>query len=464
MNVRAILVVSAFALVVAACAGAGGDAEESLESAAAGGRAQAAETTATTSASVSPAPTLAPELPESEAVGDAGIAAVAIQPADLGRDIIFTADLTLATRDVAAAGREVTRIVEGLGGFLFGQETRGEPDPMSILTFKVPPENFTEALERIGSVGTLRNQSVSASDVTGRIVDLESQIKTMEASIERLRAFLENATDTKAVTELETALVERETRLEQLRGQLRTLQRQVALATITVRLVEFVNRAVVVLETSAYPGADDDGLSCPGSESVTVVRGDEVTLCFEVRNVGDTKVRIVDLRDPVLDLSLADLDVVFGVAEAELEPGESVMFATSRQVERTLRTRTTAVARAVGEGGEELTGRDAVANVTSSMELRAVIPEGVPGFFDGLQRSWRFLIRLFQLTLLAIGVFLPFAWVPVVVWLLVRWFARSRWEGWASRGRSGRPPTGGSAGEVTDASEDGETEAEVDST
>ncbi len=438
---RTILTVAVFALVVAACSGASQGDLESVETREVAQGGAGATTSPTQAAALAPDTTSAPAPAEAKDLGDSGIASVAIQPADLGRDIIFTADLSIATQDVAAAGREVTRIVEGLGGFLFGQETRGEPDAVSILTFKVPPDRFTEALERIGTVGTLRNQTVSASDVTGRIVDLESQIATIEASITRLRGFLEQATDTKAITELEDALMERETRLEQLRGQLRTLERQVALATITVRLFELQNRAAVDLGVSAYPGGDDAGLSCPGTGgSISVERGTAVTLCVEVQNPGDTRIRVVDLRDPVLDVGLDDFEVVYGVLDEDLEPGESVMLATVLEIERTLRTRTTVAVKAVGEEGEELAGRDTVANATASVELRAVAPEGVPGFFDGLQASWRFLVTLFQFALLVAGAVIPFLWVPVLVWLAVRWlsgrvgdpFRRSepdRWEG-----------------------------------
>lgn len=419
---RLLLGLSVLALLAAACSGSSQVTEEfrTIAGEGDGGVAQAAETTVTAAPPVGVSTTVA-----GDTLGSGGVASVAIQPADLGRDIVFTADLTVAVEDVAAAGRQVTQVVERLGGFLFGQETSSGPDPVSVLTFKVPPENFTEALDQIGSVGVLRDQSVSASDVTGRIVDLQSQITTIEASIERLRSFLEQAPDTKTVVELEDALVERETELERLRGQLRTLERQVALATITVRLVQFQNRATVGLFVTAYEGGDDQGLSCPGSDSLSVERGQTVTVCFEVENLGDTNIAIVELRDPVLDVTLDELTVVFGDTDQILAPGESVMLATTVELDRTLRTRATVVAKAVDDEGRALTGSSPTANETSTIELRATTPPGVPSFFDGLRRSWQFLVRLFEFTLLLLGVAIPFAWVPVVVWLLVRW-ARSR--------------------------------------
>ncbi len=152
------------------------------------------------------------------ALGSGGVEPVVFQTSGFGRDIIFTADLTVAVPDVTSAGEKATREIQTLGGFLFGQRTTGEPTPMSVLTFKVSPDDFQEALDRLGSIGDLRTQNVSADDVTERIVDVQSRINTAEASVERLRALLEGAVDIKTIIELENELLERETQLETTRG------------------------------------------------------------------------------------------------------------------------------------------------------------------------------------------------------------------------------------------------------
>ena len=87
---------------------------------------------------------------EEDMLGAGGVEPTAFQPSNAGRDIIYTADLTVAVTDVAEAGQEATRVIESLGGFLFGQQTTGAPEPLSILTFKVLPEDFQEALARLG--------------------------------------------------------------------------------------------------------------------------------------------------------------------------------------------------------------------------------------------------------------------------------------------------------------------------
>ena len=97
-----------------------------------------------------------------------------------------------------------------------------QPFLRTVLTFKVLPEVFDEALARLGELGDVESQQVSADDVTDIVVDLESRIITSEASVERL-TFLENAVSLAGVAGLEAQLLIRETDLERLGGQLRTI-------------------------------------------------------------------------------------------------------------------------------------------------------------------------------------------------------------------------------------------------
>jgi hypothetical protein len=356
--------------------------------------------------------------------GDGGIEPVAFQASDLGRDIIFNASITVAVNDVGAAGEEATREIQGLGGFLFGQRTTGAPEPRSILTFKIQPDSFQEALDRLGSIGELRDQDVTADDVTERIVDLESRIATATASVERLRSLLAEASDIEAIVELESELLARETELESLRGSLRTLQDQVALATIVLTLTEAATRPAIDVDLTAYP-THDDGLSCPGDPELVVDQGTEATLCIEVRNTGDTSLTDFEVRDPVLDIELDDMIVVFGDPDTPIEPGESILLAAELLPERDLRTRTTVTAVPVDEDGGEIPGRPASSTVT--MFIGAADPGGIPSFTEGLEASWDLLVDFGQLLVLVAGALIPFVWIPFVAWF--------GWRAWRRRPR-----------------------------
>jgi hypothetical protein len=324
--------------------------------------------------------------------------------------------------DVGVATTEAVQIVESFRGFIFGQQTVAEPEPTTILVFKVPPEQFQEVLAALGDVGEIRNQTVSAEDVTDRIVDLQSRISTAETSVERLRTLLENADAIKTITELEAQLLERETTLEVLRGQLRTVRDQVSLATITVEITQAAARPEIDVRPTAYLGFDDDGASCPGDAGIRVVEGETITFCLEITNVGDTQISEIDVKDAVLGKELGDFILVFGELDRPLEPGQSVVLATSVELERTLRTQTRVTATPLTEDGTPIEGRT-VSN-TSTITLAAEDPGGIPSFTEGLERSWEALVNLAKLIVLGVGIAIPFVWVLGLIWLYLRWRRR----------------------------------------
>lgn len=352
-----------------------------------------------------------------DSMGSGGITPVAL-PTQIGRDIIFTAEMTVAVTDVATAGEAATREIERLGGYLFGQHTTGSPDPTSVLTFKVQPADFQAALAALGAIGEVRSQNVTANDVTERVVDLESRIATAVASVDRLRSLLAEATDIDAIVSLESELLARETELETLRGSLRTLQDQVALATITVTLTEAASHPELALAITAYP-AHDSGASCPGDAGRGVDTGTETTVCFEIVNTGDTWLAGFELRDPVLDVELADLTSVYGDLESPLEPGDMLVLYADVLPERDLRTRTTVTAQPVDENGDEIPGRPT--SQTATVFVEVIDPGGIAGFGDGLAASWGLMVRLAQLLVLAVGAAIPFIWIPLVAWTVWRW-------------------------------------------
>lgn len=240
-----------------------------------------------------------PDSPASQA-GSVLAVPTALTPADIGRDIIYRATVTVEADDVAAATREAVAIVQGLGGIVFGQQTTTEPRPRASLTFKVLPADFPTALERLAGVGELVDQRVSTDDVTERIVDLESRIITAEASVDRLRKFLQEAVVLENVARLERELLDRETTLETLRGQLRTLRGQVDLATITLTIEQSPEvRPDTGILVTAWVTADD-GDPCLGDRDIAVETGDTLRFCLEVENRGEAALTDVRVRSEAL--------------------------------------------------------------------------------------------------------------------------------------------------------------------
>ena len=292
----------------ASASGSGGDDAASASGSSAATTYAAAEAAAATEAAMMEESSNDMAMSEASADGttDTALAlSTATSPADYGRDVIYRAAIAVEAPDVAAATREAVAIIQGLGGIVFGQQTFTKPQPRSEITFKVLPEDFALALERLAGVGQLVDQQISADDVTDRIVNFESRIITAEASVLRLRKFLEEATNIDNVAFLERELLNRETDLETLRGQLRTLQDQVSLATITLTINQLPEPPIVVPDTGLFveawvSSADDD--PCLGFQDITVEPDATVNFCLEVENLGEVALTDVRFRSETLRL------------------------------------------------------------------------------------------------------------------------------------------------------------------
>ena len=357
-------------------------------------------------------------------------APTALSPADIGRDIVYRATITVEADDVAAAAREAVAVVQGLGGIVFAQTTQTEPLPRAEITFKVLPADFATALERLAGVGELADQTVSADDVTERIVDLESRIITAEASVLRLRGFLENAVRLEDVARLEQELLDRETTLETLKGQLRTLRGQVELATITLT-IDHLPESVPLSGLHVKAWVSDDAVdACLGDRHIAVDPDDMVHFCVEVENVGESVLTDVEIGAENVRLRVDSFRVLQG-RFTRIEPGELLVASLSEAVEegrlagravaRGLEVSLTAEAVPVGAEGIALPPVSGGATV----RVEELEDRSLPSFVDSVVNSARFAASVVRVALIVLGVLVPF--LPVVAGIVALvWWRRRR--------------------------------------
>jgi hypothetical protein len=183
----------------------------------------------------------------------AGQAAVA--PVD-GTQIIKTADLTVRLKvdavpatDDSAADREanasarttaiteqsaaVRGIATAAGGFVSNANGGGSQISISL---RVPAAQYDAVLDKLAAIGEVTNRTESSQDVTAEVVDVNSRVDTMTASVARVRELLAQATDIGDVIAIESELATREANLEALKQQQAYLAGQVALSTVSVNL------------------------------------------------------------------------------------------------------------------------------------------------------------------------------------------------------------------------------------
>ncbi len=368
---------------------------------------------------------------QSSTGGDTASGGAPAVPAELGRDIIYTAWISVEAIDVSAAAAEATAIIQNLGGFTFAQQTSTRGRAHTTLTFKIRPDQFASALQRLSGVGELIEQNVSAEDVTDIVVDLASRIDTAKISVNRLREFLSRAEDAKGVAELERELADRETNLERLRGQLRSLRDRVDLATITMNIDE----AAAAVPTSALTmrawlsSGDED--PCLGFAELVAPPEGDVKFCFELENRGETTLTDVRLSSDALRFSMGDL-VAGGTDIERIEPGGRAV---------------TTLTEPISEG--RIAGRVATRGLDIDIQVRAVPvtdtgdelaqlarnatlylyveeDDSPPGFGDALSGGASALVAIVNAVLLVIAALLPFLPIIAILIAAVWWWIRRR--------------------------------------
>ncbi|MGY2004711.1 DUF4349 domain-containing protein [Blastococcus sp. SYSU DS1024] len=176
--------------------------------------------------------------------GDPGSAPGDPLETDSDRQVVSTASASLAVEDPAEGAQQVSELVESVDGRVeerteqkaSGDGTRGA---VAELVVRVPASELTGVLAELEDLGDVTDVSVSHSDVTTTVVDLDARISALQTSVARLQALMEGAADTAALLAAEKALAERQEELESLLSRRALLADRVELSTLRVHLEPF---------------------------------------------------------------------------------------------------------------------------------------------------------------------------------------------------------------------------------
>jgi hypothetical protein len=160
------------------------------------------------------------------------------------------ASLDLRVKDISAAAAQVRGIATGLQALVLSEQIGkggpGDPQPLrgddepsggfGTLTLSVPADKLDSALDQLTRIGTVLRRNTSSQDITSQYVDTESRLKTMRASVARVRALMTQAKDIGQVVTLEGEVSRREADLESLASQLDALKTSVERSTLAVSL------------------------------------------------------------------------------------------------------------------------------------------------------------------------------------------------------------------------------------
>lgn len=180
-------------------------------------------------------------LDPAEAAPEGGVAADGSTEslAESEQSVITTGWITITVDDPAAATDDAIALVDSLDGRIDSRTQEAGSDDQgasSQLTVRVPAESVDQAVDGLRELGDVESVSISTSDVTLQVRDLDAQISALQASVDRLLDLVGSAATTADLIELETAISDRQGQLDSLKSQKQYLSDQIDYSTLTLDL------------------------------------------------------------------------------------------------------------------------------------------------------------------------------------------------------------------------------------
>jgi hypothetical protein len=158
------------------------------------------------------------------------------------------AQLSLKVKSIAQAAAAVRSASAAAGGLILAENIGGSSGPTPVegervtantygeITVSVPADRLDTFLDDVSRLGTVISRQSSSEDVKQQYVDTDARLKTMRASVDRVRALMARATDIGQVVALESELARREADLEALESQMAALKDSIARSPVQVSL------------------------------------------------------------------------------------------------------------------------------------------------------------------------------------------------------------------------------------
>lgn len=160
------------------------------------------------------------------------------------RMVVRNADLAIVVKDPEVSMEEISKLAEEMGGFVVSSNlyqsytNNGVLVPEANVVIRVPSEKLDEVMDKIKADAVeVQTETVSGQDVTSTYVDLESQLKNLEAAEAQLVEIMSKAQTTEDVMSVYNQLISIRGQIESIKGQMKYYEESVALSAISVRLI-----------------------------------------------------------------------------------------------------------------------------------------------------------------------------------------------------------------------------------
>lgn len=153
--------------------------------------------------------------------------------------MIYTADVTLETREFDEANAAIAALVSSVGGYFERNELNQGGTYRSVYcTIRVPASRFAEFLDQAGAVAHMTYCNRYSQNVSEVYYDLEARLTTQRTKLQRLQELLAEAKNMSDIITLESAISDTELQIEYLTGSLRKYDSLIDYSTINLSLRE----------------------------------------------------------------------------------------------------------------------------------------------------------------------------------------------------------------------------------
>jgi hypothetical protein len=153
--------------------------------------------------------------------------------ADQRQVLIRSGSLDLRTQDLDVTKGKIEGIVHDMDGRV--QDWSLENGKWLNMTLRVPEKRLDEAMDRVSTLGKVVGRSLRSRDVTEELIDLEARLRNLRALRDRLRSYLEKATNLEEILAVEKELARVQTEIEAMEAKLKVLNEQVAMSELDIR-------------------------------------------------------------------------------------------------------------------------------------------------------------------------------------------------------------------------------------
>lgn len=154
--------------------------------------------------------------------------------------IIYTANLSLESKDYDAARAALDAALAEAGGYLeSSSEYSDAGDSRSVsLTYRVPQQNYENFLAAVAEAGNVTYKNQQADDVTAQYMDVETRLENLKNQRTRLQQLQQQADNLSDLLEIESSLTDVQSQIESWQSQMDWYNDQVEECTVYVSLSE----------------------------------------------------------------------------------------------------------------------------------------------------------------------------------------------------------------------------------